>query len=440
MRAVLKSVSCAAVLTGVVLAMGLPAAGVRAAGTSSPAIVSFPGRAVPAGATTSSTYSLLYGVFCPSAKDCWAVGQRSNGGQLANLVMHWNGKSWRRSAVPNPSQADDELFNVRCVSATDCWAVGQYLKGESWLAEALHWTGKKWVSTKVPAAGGTGHNDATELYDSTCTASNSCWAVGAFGLGLTPPQKELNLILHWNGKKWIKVRPPNPGGTKLSDINFLGSVRCVSASDCNAAGAYGSLSATTNIQLNEVLHWNGKSWSWIHVPNPAGTGNEKQNEVQTLACGATTSCWGAGLYGTYASPETFANEMLHWNGKKWTKFTVPNPAGTKAGDTNFLFGATCDGSANCWAVGEYRNSHDATVNEALHWNGRRWYYVSTPNPAGSESLDGNELYQVRCVSSKNCWAVGGSQPYLGTQTAEILHWNGKKWSVSPFFQPNSSFP
>jgi len=71
------------------------------------------------------------------------------------------------------------------------------------------------------------------------------------------------------------------------------------------------------------------------------------------------------------------------------------------------------------------------VNQALHWNGRHWSYVATPNPAGSESLDNNELYQVRCTSSTNCWAVGAKQPYLGTQTDEILHWNGKKWSISP---------
>jgi hypothetical protein len=427
MRTVLKSVSFAAAATGVVLAMSLPAAGVQAAGTPGP----FPARVLPAGATASSGYSVLYGVYCASAKDCWAVGQRSSGAQLANLVMHWNGKSWSRSAAPNPSKADDELFNVRCLSAKDCWAVGEYLKGNAWLAEALHWTGKKWFSTAVPAYGGTAMNDVTELFDSTCTASNSCWAVGDFGLGNAPPEKQLNLILHWNGKKWTKMRPPNPGGIKLTDLNFLNAVRCVSASDCNAAGSYGSISTAKSIELNEVLHWNGKVWSRVHVPNPAGPGNEKNNQVEALACGAKTSCWGAGLYGTSEPTETFANEMLHWNGAKWTKAVVPNPGGTKTGDTNFLYGATCDGSADCWAVGDYRTSHNAQVNEALHWNGKRWYYVGTPNLAGSESLDSNELYQVRCTSSTNCWAVGGSQAYLGIQTGEILHWNGKKWSISP---------
>jgi hypothetical protein len=432
MKTVLKSVSCAAIAAGTLLAMSLPAAGVQAAGIASPASGPFPSRAaVPAGATAAPAYSVLYGVFCPSAKDCWAVGQRSRGAQLANLVMHWNGKKWSRSPAPNPSQEDDELFAVRCLSSTDCWAVGQYLKDETWLAEALQWTGRKWINTKVPAYGGTKNNDVTELFDSTCTTSDNCWAVGNFGIGETPPEKLLNLILHWNGKKWSKVRPPDPGGTKLTDLNFLNAVRCVSASDCNAAGSYGSVASAKNIELNEVLHWNGKRWSWIHVTNPAGTGAEKQNQIEALACGAKASCWGAGLAGTGGSTDVFTNEMLHWNGAKWTKVGVPEPGGTKTGNSNFLYGATCDGSADCWAVGQYRNSHTANVNEALHWNGKHWRYVGTPNPAGSDNLASNELYQVRCISSSDCWAVGASDPDLGTQTAEILRWNGKKWLISP---------
>jgi hypothetical protein len=428
MRRILRSASFAVAAAGVLLTMSLPVAGAQATGQPRPAAGPLVGRVQPGVATAAPTYGVLFGVYCASKTDCWAVGQRSRNEQLANLMMHWNGHTWKQSAVPNPSQADDELFNVRCLTAKDCWAVGEYIKGEAWLAEALHWNGKKWYATKVPAYGGTGNNDVTELEDSTCTAASNCWAVGSFGLGEAPPQKLLNLVLHWNGKSWSKQRPPNPGGTKLTDQNWLDAVRCVAASNCNAAGAYGSVLTAKNIQLNEVLHWNGKHWSWVHAPNPAGTGKGKNNQVDALACGAKASCWGVGLAGTDNPTETFANEILHWNGGKWTKATVPNPGGTKKGNLNFLFGATCDGPANCWAVGQYRNSHNVEVNEALHWNGRRWYLVGTPNPASS-SNGINELYQVRCTSSANCWAVGGSQPYLGIETREILHWNGKRWSI-----------
>jgi hypothetical protein len=429
MRKILRSACLAVAAAGVLLTMSVSAAGAQA-GSGRPAIGPFPGRSLPAIATTLSGYSLLYGVFCPSATDCWAVGQRSRGEQLANLVLHWNGKHWSQSAVPNPSQADDELFNVRCLNAKDCWAVGEDLKGNAFVAEAFHWNGKKWSTTTVPAYGGTKMHNVTEIYDSTCTAANSCWAVGDFGLGDSPPIKLFNLVLHWNGTKWSRVHPPNPGGSKTGDLSFLDSVRCVSASDCNAIGGYGTITSTKDVELNEVMHWNGRRWSWVHVPNPAGTGSGTHNELDTLACGAKASCWAVGLSGANEPTQTNDNEILHWNGARWTHATAPNPGGTKLGASNALDGATCNSSASCWAVGDYLNSHGVTVNQALHWNGKRWYYVGTPDPV-TAIRDSNQLYQVRCVSSTDCWAVGGSQPYLGVQKAEILHWNGRKWSIFP---------
>jgi hypothetical protein len=435
MRTVLKAGSFAVVLSGMLLAMSLPAAGrIQARTVVRPASGPFPSGLRP-NVTASSSFHILFGVYCTSAKNCWSVGQQSSGNALLNQILHWNGKSWQQSKTPDPGGtkgfADNELFAVRCLSAKDCWAVGEYLKGNHWLGEALHWTGKKWLSTAVPAYGGTAKGNATELFDSACTAANNCWAVGDFGLGNNPPKKLLNLVLHWNGKKWSRLRVPNPGGTKMTSLNYIDAVRCVSAANCNAVGAYGSVPSDKDIYLNEVLHWNGKRWSWVHVPNLAGTSSGDDNQLVALGCGATTSCWGAGYYGQNEPTQTFRNGMLHWNGKKWTTVKVPNPGGTAMGETNFIFGVTCDGSGNCWAVGEYRNSHGSVVNEALHWNGKRWYLVGTPNPAGSGFLNLNTLYAVRCTSSANCWAVGGALPKGGYMGNEILHWNGKKWSVWP---------
>jgi hypothetical protein len=433
MRQFLRSACFAAAATCVLLAMSLPAAGARGS-TVQLGAGPVRGRVVPARPATSETFSTLYGVYCNSARDCWSVGQHLAGGADVNQILHWNGTAWRQAKTPNPGGAtdlsDNALYAVRCLDSADCWAVGDYLKGHAWLGEALHWNGKKWSSTAVPASGGTGKNDLTELFDSTCTAAGSCWAVGEFGLGYPAPQKLLNLVLHWNGKKWSQVRPvPNPRGIKLTDLNYLNAVRCGSAANCNAVGSYGSTLSTVNNNLNEVLHWNGQKWSWVRVPNPAGIRANDDDQLVGLGCGASNSCWGAGYSGLNEPPDTFENQILHWNGAKWTTVKVPDPGGTKGEDQNFLYAATCDGSADCWAVGEYHNKR-AIVNEALHWNGKRWYYVGTPNPGGTQPLDQNYLYGVRCTSSADCWAVGGDLPYLASGFAnEILHWNGRKWSI-----------
>ncbi len=66
--------------------------------------------------------------------------------------------------------------------------------------------------------------------------------------------------LHWNGRRWSRVRTPNPEGTGLNDENVIDGIRCASASDCWAVGTYGT-DAGGGVLVNEVLHWNGTKWS-----------------------------------------------------------------------------------------------------------------------------------------------------------------------------------
>ncbi len=77
--------------------------------------------------------------------------------------------------------------------------------------------------------------------------------------------------------------------------------------------------------------------------------------------------------------------MLHWNGRSWSKATVPNPNVNTAGVDNELAAGTCSSTRNCWAVGQQDifSSVGRKKNEALHWNGKHWSLVSTPNPGGT---------------------------------------------------------
>jgi hypothetical protein len=72
---------------------------------------------------------------------------------------------------------------------------------------------------------------------------------------------------------------------------------------------------------------------------------------------------------------------------------------------------------------------DARVNEALHWNGRKWSVIGTPNLAGNAMNDSNTLNAVRCVNAKDCWAVGSGQKFGQGLENQILHWNGTKWTI-----------
>jgi hypothetical protein len=391
-----------------------------------------PGSNVPGAAGAASQ---LDGVFCTSAPNCWADGYVTSGTVTAGEMLHWNGRTWRAVRVPNPagtrSHDSNELFAVRCLEPRDCWAVGDDSRdGNAAYGEALHWNGANWSSVATPRPGGNKPSDLTEIADSTCTAARSCWAVGEYGgdSGLTEVIR--NLALHWNGKRWSQVRVANPAGSSPGHYNTLNAVRCVSTDNCLAVGGVGTPpdSPTYNAR-NEALRWNGKRWSLQTTPDPGGTASGADSQLVTLACGAATSCWAGGYFGSNVPKQTVENQILHWNGRKWTKAVTPEPDGGAVGAINYVIGATCSSSRNCWAVGTYGNSAEADLNQVLHWNGKKWSLATAPNPAGAGKSAVNILVSVRCPSASSCWAVGAFQKPGGLLQNEVLYWNGKKWSA-----------
>ena len=121
--------------------------------------------------------------------------------------------------------------------------------------------------------------------------------------------------------------------------------------------------------------------------------------------------------------------MLHWNGQTWTKSgrAEPEPRhslrGQRAARRHLQLDPQLLGRR---AAGHHGST--GTKNEALHWNGKHWSLVSTPNPGGTTITTVNMLLGVRCTSASNCWAVG-KQSTGGSVHQEILFWHGGKWKV-----------
>jgi hypothetical protein len=376
-------------------------------------------------------FGFLVGVYCTSRASCWAVGvQGGSGNATLSQALHWNGKAWRHVKMPSPGgtgpNAKTELAAVRCATANACWAVGYYVKAGATLNAMLHWNGRKWTAMGTPEPAGSGKTSQNELTDVTCISVRSCWAVGSFGkVGSTT----LDEVLRWNGTKWSRVRVPEPGGTTKVSVNMLNDVRCPTSSRCIAVGSYSSGSGKT---FNQVLTWAGGSWSRQHAPSPGSGTAHNVSILFGLGCGARKSCWAVGTFGP-TSQDKFLNQVLHWNGHTWSRTPVSQPGGTGATALNELGWVTCSSAGNCWAVGAYGGTNPSTeLNQAQHWNGKRWVFVHTPNPVGTAANDENVLFSVRCTAASNCWAVGGTEKAGSVTVAdEILRWNGRKWSVSP---------
>jgi hypothetical protein len=378
----------------------------------------------------------LFGVFCTSADNCWAVGEIKGKKATVNQVLHWTGKRWFPVKVPNQAGtkagALNELFAVRCVSARDCWAVGDSQRPGSvaQLDQVLHFRGTTWTLADTPAPGGTAGGAFNSLADVACTGARSCWAVGEYGLVAMPMQPEVafNQVLHWDGTKWTFMKSPDPAGTMMGDVNLLFSVRCTTPTSCWAAGTDGSLANTQNLH-NEMLFSNGKKWTTVKVPNPAGTSKLRINLLNTLACTAKPNCWAVGVEGNLGNSKTTKqfehNQALHWNGQHWVVVKTPDP--DKVLDE--LIGVTCVAAQDCWAVGSAGSRPG--LNVAMHWNGAKWSLAPAVNGGGTGMNTVNILESVRCTSHSSCWAVGNSEVNDTNDANQILHWNGTKWVSAP---------
>jgi len=91
------------------------------------------------------------------------------------------------------------------------------------------------------------------------------------------------------------------------------------------------------------------------------------------------------------------------------------------------------GPNDFWAVGrQARNKADTgiapgTRTLAMHWNGKGWSVVGTPNRGDQDSLT-----SVAAVASANVTAVGAFQDVAGGGGADRtlgVRWNGSGWAT-----------
>jgi hypothetical protein len=367
------------------------AVGVAVAGLS---VLPATAQATPARpeATTAAsgyrTVGALSGVATVSASNAWAVGYTGSQSQSKPLMLHWNGKSWKR--VTSPKILDGtagSLSAITVVSARDAWAVGT--TGSSFgHALMLHWNGKAW-SQVTSVAGISG-----ELAAVTATA-NSGWAVGT----VLTPSVIAPLFLHWNGKTWSRVASGlNPASQGES---FMQGVAVTAAKTAWAVGT-----TSQGIPTPVLGRWNGSTWRTdTSYPLKIGEGS-----FAGLAAGpgGTAFVVGNGEPGFFKPPVALS---MRWTGKAWQGAPVSGaPKNSGLDSVAYAPGGTA------WAAGYKYTSATGTGALLYRWTGKTW--VSVALSGGASRLNG-----LGFAAAGNGWAVGGK----GADTL-ILHWNGKAWN------------
>ena len=353
----------------------------------------------------------LFGVACPSANNCFAVGTRVGGSSNKSLIEHWDGASWSTMTSPNPSpvNANVILTGVACPTKTSCYAVGQY-GANTWIRSVIeHWNGTKWSIVPSPNP----YQELALLTGIACASDASCIAVGG------PVYGGSALVEQWNGTSWSIVPSANPP-RRLSQATLSG-VTCSSSTNCIAVGVYRTDFGSPGYPLAGTLveRWNGSKWTVVATPKASGT----FANLGDVACPSASSCFAVGHLTTATSDQSL---IEHWNGATWSIVTSPNPPGNVFVE---LGGVACPGATSCYAVGAYRAGGGWGRTLAEHWNGTTWSIVTSPNPSG---LNTAALDDIACPSVGSCVAVGrvttGSTNATGRTLIE--RWGGAGWQIS----------
>jgi hypothetical protein len=291
---------------------------------------------VPSPAPPGSTSSVLLGVTCASAGDCWAVGSYEDGSMSHALIEQNTGSGWNIASNPDDSGAFNSGLNgVTCVDATDCWAVGTGGSGGSALIENDAGDGWELVPSPMPVGAGIAFLDAV-----TCVTADDCWAVGNY-LSDTSPGDFLSLVEQDTGSGWSIVPSPGPG----SSYNILRSVSCTGANDCWTVGSYQDSSSIGAIAYTLMEHDTGSGWTV--APSPALSSGANFDPFG-VTCSPADGCWAVG--GTNDA------SIQQNTGSGWELVSTPaSPDGH-----GWLESLTCVGIDDCWAVGLTQDASAST--------------------------------------------------------------------------------
>ena len=320
--------------------------------------------------------------------EAWAVGTFSNTDALDQpLAEHWNGTTWTRVMVPEPTGQQATLTGVDDLSPTDAWAVGT----SAGLTLIEHWNGTSWsiVPSPNPATGIPGDGDM--LTAIAGTGPNDLWAAG---WDVSEQLDEIQLLFeHWNGTTWTAAPSPadDSGG-------IASAITAISPDDVWAVGSFEDGGSNTL-----TAHWNGTKWSIVSVPDITSSG---LNHLTGVSADGADDVWASGFAADVDKTNLNVPGLLHWNGTSWIRVTVP----TSGKEGSLLNSVQVLSSTDAWAVGQTQGDVGNISTLTEQFNGSVWTIVKSPDPgqpglAGDRITD-NTLEAVGSAGGGNLFAVG----------------------------------
>jgi hypothetical protein len=303
----------------------------------------------------------LSSVVAVNKHDAWAFGGSDVAIQQGGkpIAEHWNG-AWRAAALP--AGLAGALGAASAPGPSDIWVVSQ-LNGY-----VLHYNGTAWsVAKKLPETGGSLPEQLTGV---TAFGPEDVWVFGAPGAnpGLG--------TWHLHGHTWSQV------------TGVGGGIEAASALSRSSIWAVGANSVAPQ---DVVVHYNGSTWKQARSLT-AGTG-----AFGGVVALSPSSVW---VSGTTFGASGNVPWVLHYNGKKWTKFKVPFALNLGA--------MAADGSGGIWITASNTSNGDwYALHRSASGAWRRYLITKTAQVSGLGLIPG----------TTSLWAAGATSGLAGAKGA-----------------------
>lgn len=162
---------------------------------------------VPTPSSLHSPFMALWGVAAVARDDVWAVGGDESDlseGPAPPVVLHWDGSGWSEVETPVPGDNPYVGSAVAASGPDDVWVVarGAGPNFEEIPSEVLHWDGSTWSRVALPQTGGS----VLRLAAVDAPSPDDVWVAGAEvdpASGVSTP-----VVLHFDGVAWAAVPLP----------------------------------------------------------------------------------------------------------------------------------------------------------------------------------------------------------------------------------------
>jgi hypothetical protein len=212
----------------------------------------------------------------------------------------------------------------------------------------------------------------------------------------------------------------------VASYSIAGSLAAVAGTSPDNVWAVGFSGEATAASVAKplVLHWNGKRWSRFAVQDaPYG-------QVNAISVLSASDAWAVGEKTDATGVYHRGALVEHWNGKTWSQ-----PPGIPQLSSIYVYAVAVDATPHeVWIL---LAGFEAALGESydlfLHFIGGHWYVVPSAEAQGFDSAG-----QAMAVTGpKLAWAGGGYVDKKGYEHSYLLRWNGSVWKTSPVPAPGS---